>query len=276
MPCASIRRFPPVRGLAIAAAGLFFAARTWAGPEDTVLFHLDFSHDATGPYSLSEVKTDFHNPAWVDGLSDGLADIVDSPARREGKSLRVRYPAGRVGAGVIIPVALPRAFDELYLSYAVYFPDGFTFVKEGKLSGLCGGACNSGGHRPDGRDGWSSRIIWRKDRPSQYNYDPDQADIYGDIAPWAGHFTTGSWHTVQMRVKMNTPGQADGEVESWLDGTPAYRDCHVRWRNRASLAIDSFRFETFFGGGSADFAPATDQYAYFTDITVSTRFIGKR
>ena len=237
---------------------------------DAPVFQVNFEHDAPGLYSRDAVARDFAKPDWSDGIDEGRAAIVADPAGGCGQVLRITYDAGQVGGGVIIPVALPRA-DELYLGYRVFFPAGFDFVKEGKLSGLCGGACNSGGVRPDGRDGWSSRILWQgSGRGAQYLYWPGQNGKYGDMPPWSGAgFATGVWHTVVTRVKMNHPGRADGISETWLDGRRVYVNRHVRWRDTTAFAIDSFRFETFFGGGSADYAPATPQTAYFDDIVVS-------
>ena len=244
-------------GLAVLAAG-------------SILFKADFETAPAGPYTLAAMNTDFHHPAWSDGIEEGRATIVAAPGRC-GQALRVDYPAGQVGQGVIIPVALAR-HDALYLAFDVYFPEGFVFVKEGKLPGLCGGACNSGGRKPDGRDGWSSRVIWRGDRAAQYLYWPGQTDIYGDIEPWMdARLTTGVWHHIETYVRMNHPGRADGISESWLDGRRVYLNQHVRWRDTMDFAIDSFRFETFFGGGTPDFAPPLAQYALFDNIAVSTR-----
>src|SRR5205814_1298116 len=71
-------------------------------------------------------------------------------------------------------------------------------------------------------------------------------------------------------VKMNTPGQHDGIVEGWLDGNLAYQNTQLRFRDVSTLGIDQFKFETFFGGSTSDFAPLTDEYAYYDDILVST------
>ncbi len=236
-----------------------------ANADAQVVFHVDFDHDAPGPYTRAELAQDFH-PAWADGIDEGLADIVKSDC---GMALRVRYTANAVGKGVIIPVRLPRR-DGYYLSYRVFFPNGFTFVKEGKLSGLCGGACNSGGVKSTGNDGWSSRVIWRQDgKLAQYVYSPDQAGQYGDIRYWDGAITTGRWHVVQTYVQVNNPDKADGIIRSWLDGRLVYSDEKARLRTTSAFAVDTFKFETFFGGGSSDFAPGSDQYALFDDITVS-------
>ncbi len=231
------------------------------------LFHADFNSDVIGPYTRTEAAADFRKPKWSDGIDEGLAEIVDSSC---GKAMQVRYLSGKVGGGVKIPVHLPRR-DELYLSYHVYFSPGFTFVKEGKLSGLCGGACNSGGHQSNGYDGWSSRIIWQANgQAAQYVYAADQQSKYGDTSLWnPGALTPGVWHFVETYVHINTPGQADGVILSWLDGQHAYENRRVRFRDTDAFAIDSFVFETFFGGGTPDYAPPSDQYALFDDITVS-------
>lgn len=231
------------------------------------LFHVDFDTDAAGPYTRAEVAADFHHPSWSDGIDEGLAEIVATSC---GKALQVRYPAGQVGGGVKIPVRLPRR-DALYLAYRVWFPPDFVFVKEGKLSGLCGGTCNSGGHPANGHDGWSSRVIWQAGgQAAQYVYAADQKGRYGDTSLWnPGALTPGTWHFVETYVRINTPGQADGVITSWLDGRQAYDRHDVRFRDTDAFAIDSFVFETFFGGGTPDYAPPSDQYARFADITVS-------
>ena len=236
-----------------------------------VIFQTTFNTDAIGLYTIAEMKLDFHAP-WEDGVTEGLVSVVNNPAGGTGKVLKVHYPVGRTSYGVIIPVPLNAQYDALYLSYDVYFPSDFDFVKEGKLHGLCGGACNSGGAKPNGTDGWSSRVIWRSNgTANQYLYDPRQVGTYGDIFPWNNQqFSRGAWHHVQTYVKMNTPGQHDGISESWLDGSLAYHNNQILFRTVPTLHIDTFKFETFFGGSSSDFAPPKNEYAYFDSIQVST------
>ncbi|WP_443749977.1 polysaccharide lyase [Asticcacaulis solisilvae] len=253
---------------AIAVGALWFQARGEGVFAHHHLFHADFDGDADGPYGRAAVAHDF-SPPWADGIDEGRADIVSSPC---GKALRVRYPAGAVGKGVIIPVRLP-VHQALYLAYDVYVPVGFDFVKEGKLSGLCGGTCNSGGNRPTGRDGWSSRVIWRAGgQLAQYVYAPGQAGPYGDILYWKDAvLTAGRWHHIETYVQVNRPGQADGVIRSWFDGRMAFSDDHVRLRDTDAFAIDTFKFETFFGGGAPDFAPGEAQFLLFDNITVDDR-----
>jgi hypothetical protein len=87
--------------------------------------------------------------------------------------LRVTYPAdsaSRLAAkdddasdgGFQVYLARSRGpVDEAWLSYRLRFPDGFDFVKGGKLPGLFGGTVTSGRHIPDGTNGFSTRYMWR-------------------------------------------------------------------------------------------------------------------
>ena len=66
-------------------------------------------------------------------------------------------------------------YDDLYCSYYVRFAPGFDYVKGGELPGLAGGAANTGGNKPTGRDGWSARMMWRTGgEVVQYVYHVDQ------------------------------------------------------------------------------------------------------
>src|SRR5260221_13595823 len=94
-----------------------------------VIFQTTFNTDAIGLYTIAEMKLDFHAP-WEDGVTEGLVSVVNNPAGGTGKVLKVHYPVGRTSYGVIIPVPLNAQYDALYLSYDVYFPSDFDFVKE--------------------------------------------------------------------------------------------------------------------------------------------------
>ena len=69
-------------------------------------------------------------------------------------------------SGVGWETPLPKA-DEYYLSFDVMFSPGFDFDLGGKLPGLYGGKdinyIVAGGRTPDGYNGWSGRIMFKKD-----------------------------------------------------------------------------------------------------------------
>lgn len=80
-----------------------------------------------------------------------------------GNVIRVKYPKDKVRSFYSGACWLWENFgkhQEIYLEYRVKFDIGFEFRTGGKMHGVCGGDCNTGGNKPSGNDGWSSRIHW--------------------------------------------------------------------------------------------------------------------
>ncbi|MFP4466888.1 MAG: polysaccharide lyase, partial [Candidatus Goldiibacteriota bacterium] len=206
-------------------------------------------------------------------------------------SARVIYPAGTYSSPggsqhlndfSLFPTAIaPR--ESMYARYYVRFDPDFEFVKGGKLPGLCGGACNTGGDQPDGTDGWSARIMWRGNgKIVQYLYHMDQPTIYGEDLDWnyggcERYFIPGKWHCVETYIQMNTPGQHDGVIRSWLDGELALERTDIRYRDTgySNIQIDHFYFSTFFGGGDSTWAPSKDEHSQFDNFILSDSYIGE-
>ena len=212
--------------------------------------------------------------------------ITTDPNAFDGHSLQVLYPQGTIGGEggfqfltdfSKFPIE-PK--ESLYFRYYVRFEPGFDFVKGGKLPGLAGGAANTGGHKPNGTDGWSARVMWRGDgKIVQYVYHPDQSGEYGEDFDWnkggcPRFFTPGKWQCLETYVKMNSPGKKDGVIRSWLDGEPALEVTHLRFRDTPSLKIDKMYFDTFFGGGDPSWATPRDQTAQFDNFVMAKNYIG--
>ncbi len=232
-----------------------------------------FDGHAAGVYTRAQLDSDWANPPWSVGVREGRVAIVDGADAYAGRSLRVSYPRGTVGlggGGASWPF-LFGARDEVYCAYRFQFRPGFEFVRGGKLPGLAGGTANDGGSRPNGRDGWSVRLMWRENgRMSAYVYHPDQPSNFGEDFYWSRSASAGTWHRVVIRVRMNTPGRRDGIVQCWLDGRSVLSVETLRFRDTAALAIDQFFFSTFFGGGDASWAAARDEFIAFDDFQVGT------
>jgi len=198
--------------------------------------------------------------------------------------MRVAYPQGAVGptaGGAQWKMPISGSRTELFLSYRVRFAAGFNFVLGGKLPGLVGGSVPSGGNKPNGTDGFSARMMWRQGGSAvQYMYFMDQVSNYGDDFPWnlAGQksFQPGQWHRVEQRIKMNTPGVANGVVEAWFDGVKALSRTNVRFRaSGGSFVIDGLYFSTFFGGNTSAWAPTRSETIDFDDFIIATVPIGR-
>lgn len=232
--------------------------------------------------------------SWVQRTE--TAKIMREAELDDAHSLVVSYLRGAVGpdqGGLQFPAffaAMPDfvapGFDELYLRYRVYFEPGFDFVKGGKLPGLMGGGdswARSGGNQPSGENGWTLRFMWREQgKVVVYSYLPQSANgkygnqQWGLDLPLKRHFTTGKWHTIEQRVKINEVGQQDGELTVWFDGEQVLHldDVTYRTADNEHGKIGGVYFSTFHGGNESTWAPALLSKARFSDFAISGSPIG--
>ena len=232
----------------------------------------------------------FSSPDWMDAWDvrsskswgfDNLEVIPDAQGN-SGQILRVDYPKGSAtpsvsrkegsalgGAQFYADLDLPPQ-DELRLSYDVRFSENFDFVKGGKLPGLFGGAGASGGNIPDGTDGFSTRLMWRRDGDGEvYAYLPTSKGFGTSIDRGAWQFEPGDWYQVEQEVKLNHPDRSDGEIRVWVDDKLVIDQRDLKFRTVDSLKIDGVFFSTFFGGGDSSWATPYDVHADFANFAVS-------
>ena len=231
---------------------------------------------AEGVYSVSRWKADWAGCGYEDGVSEGHV-TMDRAAGREW--LRVKYPRGshggpEGGAGWRYPMAgVPKDNLEAEVSYRLMFEEGFAFVKGGKLPGLCGGKKTiTGGDPVNGKEGWSARVMWRKDgRGQAYVYHMNQPGKYGDEFDFPAdfRFLPGVEYAIRLRVIMNDPGRRNGVLKVYAGpvsgGEPALLvdKADMEWRAIREVGVDSILFNTFHGGSDATWAPDRDCYSRF-------------
>jgi hypothetical protein len=207
------------------------------------------------------------------------------------------YPAGQHGEGYSFYCAGDKngvnveGAKEVTFAYSIFFKDDFAWTKGGKLPGIYGGtsleaAKSCSGGRSEGRgDCFSARVMWRANGDGElYNYFPPEAENdycsfppksvcnknFGDsIGRGAFQFKAGQWNTVSQRLKLNDPGQKNGEQELFINGQSVIRLTNVMITSNPSAKIFGIMAQTFFGGGSSDFAPPSDQTAWFRDWSLS-------
>ena len=154
------------------------------------------------------------------------------------------------------------------------FSPGFDFDLGGKLPGLYGGKdinyIVGGGRTPDGYNGWSGRMMFKKNGGmSSYVYHVKKPKEWGHTFKWSKKFTPGKWHRVEIRYVMNTPGVANGYIQGWLDGQRGLNTGkRLLFRKTNALAINALLVNTFFGGS---WPSPKDQYVYFDNFVVSTK-----
>lgn len=231
-----------------------------------------------GPYTLEQWRQDWPGCKFEGGIREGRVQLHTGPDAAPW--LRVNHAPGKIGpdeggAGWRMPLPAPQTSAEL--RYTLRFSPGFEFVKGGKLPGLCGGPENVSGGRPaDGRNGFSARLMWRRDgRGEAYLYHMDQPEKYGESLPFPAdfRFPTGQPVEVRLALTLNHPGEKNGGIRVWitLPGQPerlVAQRAGLRWRAVDSILVDSIYFETFHGGGDTTWAPTAPCWTEFTRIRV--------
>jgi len=222
-----------------------------------------------------------HPAPWTSGMD--RAHVIFDPDKNH-KVLEIKYPKGSLGpeqGGSQWISYLPLAQEKVTASYWVRFPEDFDFVRGGKLPGLVGGhqdghpdSTVTGGVHPTGKNGWSARIMWRKDgRIVQYVYHMNQPGKWGEDFKWEvsgapALFKPGVWQKLTTEVTMNVPGKKNGRIRSWLDDVQALDIQSLEFRSTKDLRIDAFYFSTFFGGDEPDWAATKDETIRFDDFQV--------
>jgi hypothetical protein len=231
------------------------------------------------------------------GASTTVRMALDSSAAalNNTKSLRVLYPQGTntsSHSGAQFEMVIPgvktynnktktisdgEAHTELYLNYKVKFAENFDFAFGGKLPGML---ANFSAGDPAGDDEVSARIMWRENGKLEFylhTKHDDRERLFWNNVPGQGHAAVSKnvWHNIQIRMKLNTPGVADGVWQGWLDGklVADYKD--LKFRALPTVHIHSVFFSTFHGGSSGNAGPGEiwwpnrDAYAWFDRFDVS-------
>ncbi|THH27546.1 hypothetical protein EUX98_g6647 [Antrodiella citrinella] len=235
---------------------------------------------------LNELDDALPTEAWEAFYPAGSINPGNKEAPRGGFGFYMRGPKAwketldREGAG------------EVLVSYRVMFEEGWAWRKGGKLPGLYGGVGESaygctGGRQTDRCNCFNLRLMWRENGAGElYAYLPHHApnpeqmvkvppksvqhpDYGFSVGMGSFYFAPGVWTTVAERLKMNTIGQADGEIEVYIDGKSVIRVQGIVLRDAASSEshVQGIHFQTFFGGHSNDWASPKPQRAYFGHVS---------
>lgn len=233
-----------------------------------------------GPVSVEQWKRNWPSCAWEDGVKEGHLSITEHEGK---KSFRVDYATGQIGPekcgiGWRFPIGKT---DEAQLTYTVRFSPSFDWVKGGKLPGLSGGPANVSGGRPaDGTNGFSARLMWRKDgRGEAYVYHKNQRGNYGDSFAFPDEFRFPMDEPIRVRIKVaiNEPGRKNGKLYVWVAAGEGNAEqlmvsrTDMEWRTVDTFAIDSLYFETFHGGSDQTWAPTRPCWTEFSGLKVVTK-----
>jgi len=185
--------------------------------------------------------------------------------------------------------------ERVTMSYSVYFPEGFDWVKGGKLPGVCFSSkpleCSTGGEWSP--DSGSFRVMFRENGAAiGYAYfsgasgeaafarQSAAVKAVGKVKGGAGidlwhakndtdlRLNAGQWNTISFSIKLNTPNSADGTLSLTVNNRTKTLD-GISWRTDASIKFNHVIFVTFFGGGSSEWASKKDTEISFKDVGIA-------
>ena len=243
--------------------------------------------------------SDFEDAGWADGWSStsGHLEVVDSDPDNGfepfvGRALRILVAEGDNYGGSLqfkFQEELGQEPEEIYFRYYLRLGDDWNqTVYGGKMPGIAGTYDTAGwGGRPsDGTNGWSARGSFGTTIPQDnplggrhplgtYCYHADMDGSYGDIWQWQrdyrGYLRSNEWHSVEQYLKMNTPGETDGIIRSWIDGRPAFEKTDIRFRTVDTLKIETVWMNVYHGGTATS---PYDQHLYIDNVVIAASYIG--
>ena len=214
-----------------------------------------------------------------------------------GKSLQVEIGEGEFhGLNLVYLFAdkIGKDVEEVYMRYYLRLGESWSVNDTGKLPGIAGTYMGEsyqggwGGRKSDGTNGWSARGVFRKsilgNNPfsgktpiGNYVYSANQSGSYGDVYIYDGEepgvLDKNKWYAIEQYVKMNTPGQNDGVIRSWINGKPSFEKTDLLFRDENSefIKIDRIWMNIYHGGK----IPAGQKITAFVDnVVIADSYIG--
>ncbi|CED82877.1 hypothetical protein [Phaffia rhodozyma] len=236
-----------------------------------------------------------------------LANALQASVGKAGGSITKRTPDGSQALAVTYKAGVAASASgmsyytnwsddiknakEIVLTYKVYFAPGFDWVLGGKMIGMYGGSSGfytcSGGSQV-GRDTcYTIRLMWRANGAMEvYTYlpmtDANKAsceasgsgavcnnDAYGlSFGRGNGYWSTGRWQTVQQHYRLNDVGQNNGFIKLIVDDQEVISAYNLEIRENSAAGFKGTFVSTFFGGHESEWAPSTEQHAFYKGFSV--------
>ena len=180
--------------------------------------------------------------------------------------------APRGGAGYRWTPSLPEAVRSACLSYWVWFPPDFDFGKGGKLPGLFGGTGPAGGQAVTGRNGFSTRYMWRqKGRGEVYAYIVGAKGRGISLSRGAWRFKKDQWTRLEQEVILNHPARRDGRIRVWVNGRLVLDETGLLFRTNEQTGFRGVMAHVFFGGKDRSWAASRDMVMRYTPFDLRWR-----
>ena len=123
---------------------------------------INFNNEKIGLCTEEMINELFPNHPRIFGVKEGFCSIVKDPLDSSENVLQIKYPKGIIQEQKTRIYLKFESAESATLTYKVFFPEGFDFVRGGKLPGLYGGTAPRGGKGVAVDDGFSIRTMWRE------------------------------------------------------------------------------------------------------------------
>lgn len=247
----------------------------------SIVFKQDFNHRPNGEYSKTAFAQDINVTCSQRYGPENChpAYNADSVEIYDGE-MKVTLTEGLIGSGIDSHIRLLEDygnFDELYLTFTVRFDKNYDqLAKGGKLMGL--GGHPDGDYPPTGcvrvsnDSGFSSRYVY-KDGGSLYHYlyHQNKTEVCGDNIELTNfNFRKETTYTLEMRVKMNTPGERNGTVQTYINGVNIATTRNLILSESGVYGVNGWLFQLYIGGNTPDWVLRNPSTLYLDNFVLST------
>ena len=243
---------------------------------------------------------------WDEVYHDPTTRLVDDPGvvHAGRRSLEFRVPRQEAELSNALVKRLGTGFDRVFLRFYSRFDDEFDQVGSshngGYLAAIAPGLpYATPGVRANGRNKFAASFeCWRGEpetrspgRLNAYVYHPGQRSDYGDhffpsgtILPFSatpGDFgpdfvprpdvipPLGRWLCYELMLQTNRPGQRDGRIACWLDGSLIADFTTLHLRDDEALKINHAELDLHIHAN-----PTRENRKWYDDVVIATEYIG--
>ncbi|GBD36716.1 hypothetical protein HRbin36_01844 [bacterium HR36] len=263
------------------------------GRDPAILFHDDFEEGKIGA-AWDEISLRKSRQAREDYVP--VQAETDKTIARGKRSAKVQLRKDGYEDVTFVKWLRP-GYDELYMRYYVRYGKDYGYHSHGG-SGFMADA-GKGGFKGAGKAPDGDKHFWATlepiGRPGRWPWEPPGALIF--YAYWwkmkpdgRGNYRGNwfqpkpdqvpkreTWVCVEWRVKANTAGRDDGELDCWIDGKKCGVFRNINWRSTDALKINKVHLSLWLESAAYEvLGGGTTRTVWYDDVVVATQYIGPK